>query len=259
MELKVDYHIHTAFSDGLYRPAEIVRRYKGMGYDVIAITDHDGIGGIEEAMAAGEALGLRVVPGIELSTRHVTARGGECELHILGYGINTGDSRLQEVCERLRDYRRERNSEMLAMLADKGWALDRADLDPKPGAYIGKPDIVRALRRKGCKAEDPFALLEGPGKKMITSAEAIDVIRGAGGTAVLAHPMKIKALGPRTEGFFDRLGALLAELRGFGLRGLECFHPSASREDSLRLIEIADSLNMHVTRGSDFHGDEEGK
>lgn len=256
MEFKIDLHIHTIYSDGTMEPVDVVTKFKDEGYDIIAITDHDGIGGIREAQIAGKALKIEVLPGIEFSSEYV--RGGKMtELHILGYRIDPSNQRLREKCEFLRKTRADRNVRMLARLREMGYEITEADLPDKPGGYIGKPDVVRALLAKGYEIEDPFALLEGIPRERISTEEAIEIIREAGGTPVLAHPFKIRELRPREEGFRDRLDPLLRDLKKMGIRGLECFHPSADHDESLMLVELAEKYHLNITKGSDFHGDKE--
>ena len=250
---KVDYHIHTTYSDGASTPTQIIKQAKELQYDEIAITDHDNTEGLAEAMIAAEAVEMKIIPGIELATETEEGIG----LHILGYRIDPSNERLLRKCEFLKATRADRNVRMLAHLREMGYDISEKDLPKKPGDYIGKPDVVRALLAKGYELEDPFALLEGIPRERISTEEAIEIIREAGGTPVLAHPFKIRELSPREVGFRDRLDALLRDLKKLGIRGLECFHPSANHEESLMLVELAEKYHRNRTKGSDFHGDKE--
>lgn len=259
---KTDYHIHTTCSDGMLTPVEIVKKYAREGYDIIAITDHDTTGGLQEAQIAAEALGIRVVNGIEFSSicslRPLHMEGvpaTEAELHILGYSFDPENDRMKETCARLKEWRRERNERFLQKLQEMGYPLTKEDLPQKPDNFLGKPDFVRALIRKGYGIKDPWALFDDVPKKRLSETEAIAVIREAGGVSVLAHPFEIDELKPRTDGFYARLSVLAHALKKEGLKGMECFHPSATREESLQLVEIAAELRLHITGGSDFHGD----
>jgi Predicted metal-dependent phosphoesterases (PHP family) len=254
MSYKSDFHIHTYYSDGTFKPSAVVRKFKDEEYDEIAITDHDGTDGVKEAMIAGEALRIKVIPGIEFAT--VFEYNGEHpELHILGYYIDVDNAPLQKRLVEIREERQHRNEKLLKLLNESGYELTWEDILERPGqTYIGKPNFKRALERKGYKLDDPWTLFDKVSRDKITSEESIALIKGAGGIAVLAHPMKIKHLGtPGTDEFFASLDGMVAQLKKAGLKGLECFHPSANEEESLKLVDIAGKYHLHITKGSDFH------
>lgn len=264
MPYKTDLHLHTYFSDGSISPTDIVKRAKEMDYELIAITDHDGIDGVTEGMIAGKALGIKVIPGIELSTENDKG----ISMHILGYHIDIHNVELTKKLTELKDKRRERNQRLLAVLNQMGYEISLADLSFTEGQdYIGKPIMARALLKKGYitharQAFEPGKFLESPEAKAvkkdkISAKEAIELIRQAGGIAVLAHPMKIKKIGERdSEIFFDELEKLIQELKADGLRGIECYHTDQTNEESLRLVELAEKYHLHITEGSDYHGPE---
>ena len=252
MEFKTDYHIHSFYSDGVLSPTEIVKRFRALDYDIISITDHDGFEGLREARDAVKDLEMEVVPGIEFSTIY-DFDGKSLELHILGYNFDTEDPKMIATCEELKENRKQRNTKLIEKLIADDIDISEADLPKKPGGYIGKPDIARVLINKGYGDLDLYKLLSGIPKKMLSTQEAIELLRGAKGTVVLAHPLEIEEFISANKYDFDKLVELLKELKKIGLRGLECFHPSASEDDSAKLIEIAAKYHLHITSGSDFH------
>lgn len=256
MSYKADYHIHTWYSDGTMKPTEVVRKFKDEDYDIIAITDHDGVDGLMEAEIAGEALRIQVIPGIEFGTDY-NLDGTSLELHILGYHIDAKNQALTDALCSIRAQRKARNEKLLAYLNSLGYDLAWEDLLQRPGQeYIGKPNFARALAAKGYEIPDLWEVLDRVKREMISSYEAIRLTKEAGGIAVLAHPMKTKDLPPRDrEEFWTALEAILRDLKKHGLGGLECYHPSATREESLRLVTLAGKYHLHITEGSDFHGD----
>lgn len=256
MSYKADYHIHSCYSDGTMRPVDIVRMYKEKEYDVIALTDHDGVDGVKEAEIAGEALKIKVVPGVEISSS-MNFYEKSVELHILGYHIDTENQLLLEKLKELRAYREDRNRRLLTFLNEHGYLLTEEDLLQQPGqTYVGKPNFARAIREKGYVIEDMWDVFDQVEKKKISVGEAIEVIRQAGGIAVLAHPMKIRGIGEKeSQPFWEALDEITSELKRNGLKGMECYHPSASAEDSLRLVSLAGKYHLHITEGSDFHGE----
>lgn len=269
MDNKVDYHLHTYYSDGSMSPTDIVKRAKDLEYTEIAITDHDGIDGVKEAQIAGKALDIHVISGIEFSTAYKDQESGEeVNMHILGYRIDIKNKALNAELEEIREKRKNRNDKLLAVLKDMGFELAKEDLYfEEDQDYIGKPVIARAMLKRGYikdakEAFEPGKFLESPEAKAvkkdkISVERAIELIRGAGGTAVLAHPMKIKKLGERdTEEFYRKLDLLVRKLKVIGLKGMECFHTDHTQEESLKLVELAEKYHLHITEGSDYHGPE---
>ena len=264
MALKMDLHIHSTYSDGTMTPVELVKKYHAEEYSVIALTDHDGVGGVKEAQIAGEALGINVMSGIEFGTKLPDGP----ELHILGYKLDVDDPELNARLADILRARTERNEKLLAVFRNMGYDIDWDDLRQRPGqTYIGKPNFALAFQKKGYiqSPSEAFAegrFLESPEakavkKERITPQEAIRLIRGAGGIPVLAHPMKVRGIGEKgSEEYFVNLAVILKELRKAGLGGLECFHPSASHEQALQLVDLAGKYHLHITQGTDYHGPE---
>lgn len=275
MSYVVDYHIHSHYSDGTMSPVELVKKYKEDEYDIISITDHDGIDGLKEAAIAGESLDIKVVPGVELSTEHrfapVNAAEEETlavELHILGYDFDVENAALLEKLAELKRFRKERNRRLVETLGEMGYPVDLEALEKQSkGGYVGKPNIARALVRDGYieKVSDAWApgkLFESDAvkairKEKLSSKEAIRLLSEAGGKAVLAHPAKIRGMGERgSDEFWRNMDILIRDLKKAGLKGVECYHPNHSEEEAWKLFQIAAKYHLHVTEGSDFHGKE---
>ena len=279
---KIDLHMHSTFSDGVFTPEELVKLRKDEGYDVVAVTDHDGAKGVKEALAAGEKYGVKVVSGIEIGTvmkvgdiipgaSDKSMNKGEVELHVLGYGIDPDNAALCKQMQIIKNFRDERNKKLLWYFQEKGYDIKYSDLIRNEGQeYVAKPDFAWVFVNRGYvqniseafKSEKFLAAKAVQRLKQMPypTADAIKLIQGAGGVAVLAHPMKVKGIGEKSsEEFFGNLVKLLAKLKELGLYGLECYHPSASEQDSEMLVEIAHKLDLKITRGSDYHGPQDKK
>ena len=260
MEFKIDLHIHTIYSDGTMEPVDVVTKFKDEGYDIIAITDHDNTNGIAEGMIAAEAGGIKLIPGIEIAV--VTEEG--TGLHMLGYHIDIENEALKNFLDAMVQRRTERNEQLFRVLQAMGYDISREDITAGKNDYIGKPLIARALVSKGYIAEEKQAF----GRDILGSAkcravkkvkplakDAIQIIKEAGGTPVLAHPIQTRGIGrPGSEQFYENIDTIIGRLKRQGLKGLECFHPDQNFEQSMRFVEMAEKYHLHITRGSDFHG-----
>jgi len=251
---RVDLHIHTTASDGLYSPEEVVRMAKKTGLRAIAITDHDTVGGVAQAAAAAANLGMELVPGIEIST---LANGQD--IHVLGYFVDTEQEWFLQRLQSLRNTREERNRKIIEKLNELGIAITWEELQAKKrGAIseknVGRPHIAEILVDKGVvrsmdEAFDRYLGKDGAAyvtTKRITPFEAIDLIKEAGGVPVLAHP-----------GLYEN-DALVEEIIAHGLAGLEVYHPDHDEECTERYLEMAERHGLIVTAGSDFHGERHG-
>ncbi len=245
----VDMHMHSTASDGLHSPAEVVAAARAAGLVAIALTDHDTLAGVGEASEAGRRLGVRVVPGVELS-----AVDGAEEVHLLGLHLSRPDA-LERRLAGFREARRERAARIVDRLNALGIPVTLEAVLAEAGAgAIGRPHIARALVAGGW-ARDPREAFErwiGNGrpayveKARLALDEAIGLTHEAGGLAVLAHP------GP------SGTRARLETLRGLGLDGVEVRHPSHSSEDVARLEALAAHLGLVPSGGSDWHGAADG-
>ncbi len=261
IDYKVDYHIHSYYSDGTMSPVELVRKYHDDEYNIISITDHDGIDGVKEALTAGEALLMQVVTGVEFSTEYKNH-----EMHLLGYKFDPDNRELNEKLAELKKERRDRNRRLVDKLCEMGYEMTLEELEKSsPKGYVGKPVIARLMVEKGyipdvTAAFEPGKIFESDEvkaikRKKMNTVEAIQLISNAGGMAVLAHPGKIKSLGEKgTAEYRENLDELVRELKKVGLKGIECFHPAHSEAERMDFVNLAAKYHLHITEGSDYHG-----
>jgi predicted metal-dependent phosphoesterase TrpH len=239
----VDFHAHTRESDGSLEPQALVDLMTERGVEVFAITDHDSLGAFGRFEAPP---GARVVTGVEINT---TWR--ENEVHVLGYRLRLGDEVFDALIADNRNSRLERTKKMVHNLRVAGYGITLEDVqrEADEGAALGRPHVGKALIRAG-HFEDINAAFRGalsrgrPGympQTYITPAAAIQAIHHAGGVAVLAHPGRLK----------DE--AIIDELVGVGLDGLEVFYPRHDAEDVERYRAVAAKHGLVMTAGSDFH------
>lgn len=247
--MRIDLHVHSNASDGTDTPAEVVRRAHAAGLDVFALTDHDTQAGIAEARAALPA-GLTLVPGMELSC-WLDGRS----VHLLGYLFDPGDSALAAETERVRDDRTYRARAMVDRLAALGTGVTWDQVAAiAGGAVVGRPHIARALAQAGAVETPADAFTDewiGDGGRAFVERyapdlpRAVTLVRAAGGVPVLAHP--------RSPGYEvgDEVIAGLAEQ---GLAGVEVFHLDHDQAEREKLSQLAGSLGLISTGGSDDHG-----
>lgn len=246
----IDLHTHSTASDGALPPSGVVKAAKDAGLSVIALTDHDTVDGVAEALSAGEALGVRVIPGVEMSADFKT------EMHILGYNVDIRSSEFCAYMEKMRAFRRYRNEQTAILLQDAG--IDVSFDEAKAiagGDTIGRVHFAMVMVEKGYSpsVKDAFAdwLSVGkPGyfqKQKYAPEEVISIIRDAGGVAVLAHP-KLLAI---PIGEYD---PLFAHLKSIGLSGVECLYNSHTDEERDFFLALAKKHHLIPTGGSDFHG-----
>jgi 3',5'-nucleoside bisphosphate phosphatase len=245
----VDLHAHSTASDGSRAPADVIREAKRICLAAIALTDHDTLDGIAEATATGAELGVRIVPGVELS-----AVEGDVETHILG--LHLTDTREMEArLVALREMRRSRAERMVVRLNDLGVRIEFVSvLEQAAGGAIGRPHVARAMIAEGWAVDfrDAFERYLGNGKPAYVSKErlavtdAIGLIHRAGGLAILAHPSH--------SGTRERIAAFVEQ----GIDGIEVRHPSHSAEDVARLGALVEHFRLVPSGGSDWHGAAEG-
>ncbi len=248
----IDLHVHTTCSDGTLSPTEVVALAAGLGLSAVAITDHDTVDGLEEALAAGPRYGIEVVPGVEINLEH-----GQVTLDLLGYFLGgPPDTALRACLAELRAYRDERNARILERLAELGLPVRPAELaEIAGGGAVGRPHIGEAMRRRGyvTSISDAFARYLRRGapafvdRRRLTLAESVRLLQRTGGLAAIAHPGII-----RTDE--AGLAAIVSEAAALGVAGLECWHPEHSAETVARCVGLALGNGLVATGGSDFHG-----
>jgi 3',5'-nucleoside bisphosphate phosphatase len=249
----VDLHLHSTCSDGVHAPAEVIRMAAKAGLAAVALCDHDNIDGIDEALAAGRALGVEVLSGVELS---VVWDGIE-DIHLLGYGFDHHHPGLRKALQEFRTFRETRNEQLVARVNGKLYQEGRPTIDFErvlalAGGTVGRPHIAMALREQQLVAssEEAFQRYLVPcnvPKRFFPVVEAIDLIHGAGGVTVLAHPPFIT----NDRAVFLRLLDALVVL---GLEGVEAYNNGASNDDIDWYITESRRRGLLVTGGSDFHG-----
>ena len=247
-----DLHTHTTASDGQYTPTELVCLAKQRGIQVLAVTDHDTIDGVNEAQRTGDALGLQVIRGVELSAKE------HHSFHILGYGFRDGDTELSRLCEKLRAGRDERKYKIIDFLWDKGLDIELAEVEELAGgAVIARPHFAQALVKHGYvsttrEAFDDYLHTEEFRQKVkrfkADSHTCIEAIKSAGGKVSLAHPYQIGLPD-------DELEALVNQLKDWGLDAIECYYPKYTPMQQSFYACLADKYHLHRTGGSDFHGE----
>lgn len=252
-EKMIDLHVHTTCSDGVYTPSQIIDRAQGIGLGAVAITDHDTVAGIDEALAHAEKIGMEVVPGIELS-----AESPFGSYHILGYYMNHKDPDFTKVLDEILDFRDNRNPKIIAKLNALGIdiTMDEVKLEAGTGV-VGRPHMAKVLLKKQVVAtmQEAFNrfLAEGAAayvdKKRVSVAECINLIVAAGGIPVWAHPGIV-----RWNDIEKDFEAEVARLAHLGLRGIEARYGSYSNNMTKRCLAFAQKYSLLVTGGSDYHG-----
>jgi len=252
MVYKADLHTHSTASDGQYPPAELAKLVKDRGIEVWALTDHDNIDGWDEAVRAGQALGITVLRGVELSADDYL------NLHILGYAFPKDAPVLKRATEALKKGRDNRKYRIRDFLRTKGLEipLDEVDREAAGGA-VGRPHFAKVMLRHGyvtTRKEAFDRYLDTPEFQEIekgtkpSAQQCVERIKAAGGKASLAHPYQIVRNG-------EGLDSLVKRLKGYGLDAIECCYPIHTPGQTAEYLAIARKYGLHVTGGSDFHGE----
>jgi predicted metal-dependent phosphoesterase TrpH len=248
----IDLHTHSTYSDGTDKPSELINKALAAGITIIGLTDHDSIGGWQEATASLRP-GISLVPGAEISCQ--TADG--ISVHILGLLFDSSNSELMNTLEKTRENRHGRMEKIIARINEAGIDITMSDVlaELSDGATLGRPHLADALVKKGVVAsrDEAFTqMLHNNSKYYVshyspTPEDAIALIKAAGGVSVIAHPMASHR--GRTISL-ETFGSLIDS----GLDGIEVDHRDHSPDEKKQLISLANGSNLVMTGASDYHG-----
>jgi hypothetical protein len=263
--LRFDLQSHSTHSDGALAAAEVVQRASEAGVELLALSDHDTISGVAEAIEAGERFGVRIVSAVEISAVDDGSPVPR-ELHILGYNIDhTGPPMTDSLVGFLAD-REKRTLRMRDGLRDAGWELDESEIDERiaAGKPIGRPHLAGAVLNAPANAQrlaeegidDVGSLIRGyliegrPAfrlRETPTVGEAVEAIHAAGGVAIWAHPFWDVEDASEVLSSIDRFRAL-------GIDGVEAFYVTHDEQQTRTLAERCSELGLLSTGSADYHG-----
>ena len=249
MEKYIDLHTHSIKSDGSMTPAEVVREAKSAGLAAIALSDHDTVDGVKEAMEEGERIGVEVVPAIEFSVQ------SETETHILAYYLDIDNPKLKQVLEECRETRNFRNEETCRLLNELGFDVTMEEAEAiAPNGIIGRAHFARLLMDKGytSSVKEGFKLYLENGKpaycgvQRLKADETVELIKECGGLSFVAHLHLIKAED-------EPLKEFLKMLKTHGLNGVEGYYTEYTPEMQQKYQAMASELGLMISGGTDFH------
>jgi predicted metal-dependent phosphoesterase TrpH len=252
MKQNFDLHAHSNTSDGSFSPTELVEYASKNDIKTLALTDHDTINGIDEAVKAGEKFGVTVIAGVEIS---IDFNPGT--MHICGYNIDIENKNLNEKLGIVQHARKNRNSVIVDKLNSAGVDITLDEIKKVAGPdQVGRPHFARVMMEKGyvTTVQEAFNKYLAKGspcyvdRVRLSINDAVEMIKGAGGKAVLAHPIQLKL--ESVEAYKSKF----AELKGLGIEGVEAFSSYHNEEENRKFKAMADELGLIVTGGSDFHG-----
>ena len=247
----VDLHVHSTKSDGSFTPVELVDYALKKGLSALALTDHDTVEGIDEAMLAAAGTPLRIIAGVELSTDYLGR-----DVHILGLFIDWKNKKFIEQLTVFRDARQNRNEKMCQKLKDVGITISTEALrTSNPDSVITRAHYAKYLLDNGYVKSMPEAFERYIGdhapcfvsREKVTPCDAVNLILFAGGIPVLAHPV-LYGMGT------DALNQLVSSLKASGLAGIEAIYSTYTRHDEQQMKQLASKYDLLITGGSDFHG-----
>lgn len=251
MSRHIDLHVHSCFSDGTYTPGQLIRLAKDSGLSAIALTDHDTVAGIPEAMDAASGSGIELIPGIEMSCLYQRK-----DIHIVGLLIDHENTSLLRSIHHYQNNRTKRNELMAEKLTEGGFPVTVPELEQRfPDATLTRAHFARFFVEKGIwnDKNEAFDNYIGEGcpyyveKAYVSPEDAIRVIHQAGGIAILAHPL----LYHMTE---RQLESMIVYLKGVGLDGIETIYSTYSDAQQIYMLHLAAAYQLLKSGGSDFHG-----
>jgi predicted metal-dependent phosphoesterase TrpH len=245
----IDLHTHSTASDGIYSPTELLQRAKDVGLRILALTDHDTTGGLDEAREAAGKLDMELIPGIEINT---DVSGGE--VHVLGYFPEYTRPEFQAILKVLRDARERRGQRMVELLNEEGIAVSWERVRQIAQGAVGRPHVAKALLEAGYVQTigEAFDKYIGTGcfayvpRYKLTPEDAVRLIASANGLPVMAHPYDLPGI---TE-----LRNWLPGLCEAGMVGLESYYGPYTPEVEQELLALAEEYHLIPTGGTDFHG-----
>lgn len=247
----IDLHVHSNASDGTLSPSQVVDLASRQGLRAMALTDHDTLDGLEEALEAGKQYGIEVICGIEFSTSYQGR-----DVHIVGLDLNPDDVRFQEALKEFQLSRDRRNLAIIKRLQEHGVSISwDAMMENFPDCVWTRAHFARYLMEQGyvSSIKEAFPRYIGDRapcfvpREKVTPYQAIRLIQDNGGIAVLAHPM-LYGLG------LEQLRLLFSRLRDAGLDAVEVFYSTNSQEEERLSRQLARDFNLKLSGGSDFHG-----
>lgn len=248
----IDLHLHSTHSDGTMTPSQLVKQAADIGLCAISITDHDTVSATDEAIREGEIYSVEVISGLEISSKY---KG--LDLHLLGYNFDWRNTELLKNLDRLQSARKERNKKIILKLQEIGINISEQDLKAESGAGVaGRPHFARLLIKSGVvkNNEQAFSHYLKAGRCayvprfVLDIHDAIEILHGAGGIAVLAHPIQLSCS-------LGELSMIIKELKELGMDGLETYYPTQKGKTGKKIRELAEKYQLLETGGSDYHGD----
>jgi len=255
--VRVDLHIHSTASDGTLSPSEIISLAHSLNLGAIAITDHDTIEGSKEALAFGIPPALKFLTGVEISVLSDPSFSFTGSFHLLGYSIRLNDPDLNQALYKLQEARKNRNPEIIKLLNNLGMDISLKEVaDEFSEGQLGRPHIAGLMVKKGFVGtiNEAFDKYLGTGrpayvdKYRLGCRQAIEVILGAGGIPVLAHPVLLHI---KDRNSFENF---IAELNKTGLKGIEIYHSEQPPDLTAYYADVSARNGLLMTGGTDFHG-----
>ncbi|ADU64185.1 MAG: PHP domain-containing protein [Pseudodesulfovibrio sp.] len=250
--MSIDLHTHSTASDGTLSPTELVRLAREIGLDAIALTDHDTLGGLDEAVEAGKTCGIEVIRGCELSLESPRGAGW---MHVVALWVPEQADELQAAFEWVIEGRLIRNHEIVNKLRTLGVNITYEAVAARAGGTIGRPHFAQEMLALGVVSsmDEAFKVWLGDNgrayvpKRKLKPAQALGILKRAGATSILAHPFMLGLDLPNTE-------ALVRELMTHGLDGIEVHYPEHDDATTKTFKLLAERLGLLISGGSDFHG-----